>query len=306
VTRTTETVPAGLDGERIDRVVALVTGLPRTAAADLVASGAVEIGGRPVTTRSRRVATGEVIDVDLPALAEPEPCEPDAEVDIAVVFADEHVIVCDKPAGLVTHPGAGNRRGTLVQGLLARFPDLAAVGDPARPGIVHRLDKGTSGLLVVARTRAAYASLTRQLASRTAVREYLALAWGHLDASAGVIDAPVGRAERHRTRMAVSARGRVARTRYEVRTRFSSPVEVTLVSCRLETGRTHQIRVHLAAVGHPVVGDTRYGGARRSLAPGRPFLHAERLSFDHPATGERLVFESALPAELAEVLAGLT
>ena len=121
-----------------------------------------------------------------------------------------------------------------------------------------------------------------------------------------MIDAPVGRAERHRTRMAVSARGREARTRYEVRSRFSSPVDLTLVSCRLETGRTHQIRVHLAAVGHPVVGDSRYGGARRSLVPGRPFLHAERLSFDHPATGERMTFESALPAELAEVLAGLT
>src|SRR5207245_6020964 len=133
-------------------------------------------------------------------VGEPEACEPDPDVDVAVVFADEHVIVCDKPAGLVTHPGAGNARGTLVQGLLARFPDLAGVGDPARPGIVHRLDKGTSGLLVVARTQAAYASLTRQLASRTAVREYLALARGHLDASAGVSAATVGRGERARTR----------------------------------------------------------------------------------------------------------
>ena len=170
MTRTRETVPAGLDGERIDRVVALVTGLPRTAAAGLVASGAVEIGGRPVTTRSRRVVTGEVIEVDVPPVAEPATCEPDPDVDVPVVFADEHVIVCDKPAGLVTHPGAGNRRGTLVQGLLAVYPDLAGVGDPARPGVVHRLDKGTSGLLVVARTQAAYASLTRQLASRTAAR----------------------------------------------------------------------------------------------------------------------------------------
>ena len=221
-----------------------------------------------------------------------------------MVHADADVIVVDKPAGLVVHPGAGNEGGTLVNGLLHAFPELAAVGDPARPGIVHRLDRGTSGLLVVARTPAAYDALVGQLSRREVERRYAALVWGVPESGAGLVDAPVGRSPRDPTRMAVVAGGRDARTRYEVRTAFERPASA-LLTCRLETGRTHQIRVHLAAIGHPVVGDATYGGARAALALDRPFLHAEQLAFDHPTTGARLSFASALPADLEAVLATL-
>src|SRR5207302_677956 len=199
----------------------------------------------------------------------------------------------------VVHPGAGNVGGTLVNGVLARFPDVAGVGDPGRPGVVHRLDRGTSGLLIVARTPAAHASLVAQLRARSVERAYVALAWGSFEAPAGLIDAPVGRADVDRTRMAVSARGREARTRYRVRRSFTHPTELALVECRLETGRTHQIRVHLAAIGHPVVGDGTYGGDRNPLRPGRPFLHAHALTVTHPSTGERLEFSDPLPPDPA-------
>jgi 23S rRNA pseudouridine1911/1915/1917 synthase len=193
----------------------------------------------------------------------------------------------------------------MVQGLLARYPDLAGVGDPDRPGIVHRLDAGTSGLLVVARTTEAYDSLVAQLSARDVTRQYRALVLGSVEANAGEIDAPIGQADGDPTRMAVANAGREARTRYEVLGRYREPVPVTELSCRLETGRTHQIRVHLAAIGHPVVGDSRYGGARPALAIDRPFLHAERLAFRHPVTGEVVAFESPLPADLVELRDGL-
>jgi 23S rRNA pseudouridine1911/1915/1917 synthase len=179
------------------------------------------------------------------------------------------------------------------------------VGDPLRPGIVHRLDRGTSGLLVVARTAVAYEGLVAQLAARTVQRRYRALVWGHPESPRGLIDAPIGRSPKHPTKMAVTAGGKEARTRYEVEERFARPGETTLVACRLETGRTHQIRVHLAAIGHPVVGDDRYGGVRQSLPTGRPFLHADRLAFDHPATGEALAFDASLPEDLTTVLGHL-
>jgi 23S rRNA pseudouridine1911/1915/1917 synthase len=302
-----ETIPRALDGERLDRVVALLTGLPRSRVADLVDAGGVRVGGAAAGSRSRRVVEGEVIDVDLPAddIETLRPA-PDPGVVLDVVHADEHVIVIDKPAGLVVHPGAGNVEGTLVNGVLARFPDVAEVGDAARPGIVHRLDRGTSGLLVVARTPAAYAALVAQLRARVVERAYVALTWGTFETASGLIDAPVGRAETDRTRMAVSARGRAARTRFRVRQAFTHPTELALVECRLETGRTHQIRVHLAAIGHPVVGDARYRGARPSVPLGRPFLHAFRLAFDHPVTGARVEHEVALPPDLAEVVAALS
>jgi 23S rRNA pseudouridine1911/1915/1917 synthase len=219
------------------------------------------------------------------------------------VHTDEAVVVVDKPPGAVVHPGAGNATGTLVAGLLARYPDLAGVGgDPTRPGIVHRLDRDTSGLMVVARTEAAHAALVAELAGRRVTRRYLALAWGHHEATAGLVDAPIGRSARDRTSMAVSERGRDAVTHYRVASTYRDPVEVTLLRCRLETGRTHQIRVHLAAIGHPVVGDARYGGARQSLVVPRLFLHATELAFRHPATGDELRFESPLPPDLAGIL----
>jgi 23S rRNA pseudouridine1911/1915/1917 synthase len=301
----TETVPAALDGERLDRVVSLMTGLSRAESAALVDGGSVRIGGRTVTTKSRRLATGERLGIDLPDA--PSAVAPEPDVAVAAVYADESVIVVDKPAGLVVHPGAGNRTGTLVNGLLARFPDLAAHSwpDPERPGIVHRLDKGTSGLLMVARTPADLTALAAQLAARTIERRYLALVWGSVVADQGVVDAPIGRSAAAPTRMAVRADGRRAVTRYTVVRRWS---EVTLVECGLETGRTHQIRVHLAAIGHPVVGDDRYRGRASVLSgvgAGRPFLHAAVLGLDHPASGERLRFESPLPPDLSAALASL-
>ena len=297
-------MPAALDGQRLDRVVALATGLTRAVVADLVASGAVRVNATVVTKPGRKVAAGELVEADVPETEADAPCAPDPSVAVPVVHADDDVIVVDKPAGLVVHPGAGHHTGTVVQGLLATYPELAGVGDPARPGVVHRLDRGTSGLLVVARSPRAYTSRVTQLAERRASRTYTALVWGHLDAPAGVIDAPIGRGQRDRTKMAVSVAGREARTRYEVRRTYTDPVAVALLDCALETGRTHQIRVHLAAVGHPIVGDDRYRGARKGLPRRleRPFLHARELAFDHPANGARVRFTSALPPELDALL----
>jgi 23S rRNA pseudouridine1911/1915/1917 synthase len=296
-----------LDGERVDRVVALLTGLARSEVAAMVDAGHVHLGGRPVTTRSRRVAEGETIDVTVPEVVAVH-VTADPGVEVVVVHEDPQVVVVDKPAGLVVHPGAGHPTGTLVNGLAARFPDLAAAGagDPTRPGIVHRLDKDTSGLLAVARTPAAYVSLVAQLQDRSMTRRYLTLVWGHVEAGEGLVDAPIGRGVSDPTRMTVSATGKDARTRYTVLARHDGPVPTSLLSCRLETGRTHQVRVHLAAIGHPVVGDRRYGGKRPGLSAGRGFLHACGLAFDHPATGQRVEFTSPLPADLQSVLDDLT
>jgi 23S rRNA pseudouridine1911/1915/1917 synthase len=301
-----EVVPAALDGERVDRIVSMLTGVSRAAAAELVAGGSVHVDGAPVASGKTRLHEGQVVELPTDAsLAEPV-VEPDPTVDVTVVYADDDVIVVDKAPGVVVHPGAGNQEGTLVSGLLARFPDLARVGDdPQRPGIVHRLDAGTSGLLVVARSPRAHAALVAQLAARTAGREYLALAWGVPEARRGVVDAPIGRSLREPTRMTVSAAGRPARTRYEVEQEFTEPVACSSWRCRLETGRTHQIRVHLAAIGHPIVGDDRYGGVRVGLAAPRPMLHAQSLAFDHPATGQRVHFTAPLPADMAAVMSRL-
>ena len=301
-----EVVPAALAGERVDRVVAMLTGLPRAEVAGLVDAGAVKLRGRVVSNRSTRVGEGDELEVDVPDAVADTGAAPEPDVDVPVVYVDDAVIVVDKPQEMVVHPGAGNASGTMISGLLARFPELAGVGEPERPGVVHRLDKGTSGLLVVARTHAAYDSLVEQLSSRTVERVYAALVWGHPAPPTGVVDAPIGRSRRDPTRMAVSSTGREARTRYEVRRRFTQPIDASLLECRLETGRTHQIRVHLAAIGHPIVGDPRYRGARTSFPVPRPFLHAERLTFTHPVTGERVSFESPLPADLEAVLALLS
>jgi 23S rRNA pseudouridine1911/1915/1917 synthase len=294
-------VPASLAGERIDRAVALLTGWSRSDVAALIEEGAVRIDGQPVA-KSRRLAEGEEVEVE----GEPEPeAPPVAEpVEFPVVHADDDVVVVVKPAGLVVHPGAGHETGTLAAGLLHRFPEVAGVGDPMRPGIVHRLDRDTSGLMVVARSARAYDALTAALAAREVERRYLALAWGRFDARRGTIDAPIGRSATRRTRMAVREAGKEARTGYEVLTQYDHPV-CALVECRLETGRTHQIRVHLAAIGHPVVGDGTYGGDRNPLQPGRPFLHAHVLQLAHPVTGEHLEFSDPLPPELMAVLSRL-
>jgi 23S rRNA pseudouridine1911/1915/1917 synthase len=293
-------VPGALAGERLDRVVAVLLQCTRTAASALVAGGAVAVDGALVTKGAIRVEEGARVAIDR------SPAEPDVRpvadpsVVVPVAFEDDDVLVVDKPAGLVVHPGAGHTTGTLVHGLLASHPEIATVGETNRPGIVHRLDKDTSGLLLVARTPDAYRSLSKQLKARTVARRYVALVWGHLDPPRGAIDAPIGRSARTPTRMTVSARGREARTTYEVLEEYTDPVATSLLQCALDTGRTHQIRVHLAAIGHPVVGDDRYGGRRDPLKDlERFFLHAGHLGFDQPVTGERIELDSALPPDLA-------
>ena len=304
-----EAVGAALDGLRLDRAVALVADVSRSTAARLVAEGGVRLDGAVTTEGARRVAAGESLSIDVAPVEDPVPA-PDADVAFTTVFEDPDVIVVDKPAGLVVHPGAGHDRATLVNGLLARYPELAGVGDPYRPGIVHRLDRATSGLLVVARTGHAHRSLVKQMRAHEPERLYCALVRGHPGASSGVVDAPVGRSSRNPLRMTVTDRGRPARTHYEVQQRFVEPAQVALLACRLETGRTHQIRVHLSAIGHAVVGDPTYGAGHAAAGRAsdvfglsRPFLHARRLSFRHPVRGETVRAESPLPSELAEVLA---
>lgn len=300
-----EIVPAALDGERLDRVVAIVTGASRADAAVLVAAGGAEIDGVVVTSGKVRLRDGQQVRVDPDKLPRAEPPAADPSVVFTVVHADDDVVVIDKPAGLVVHPGAGNTTGTLVNGLLARFPEMASVGQWDRPGIVHRLDVGTSGLMVAARSDAAYHLLVAALSAHEVERTYRTLVWGVPASPVGVIDAPIGRDHRDPMRMAVVADGKVARTRYRVLRRYRDPHEVAEVRCRLETGRTHQIRVHLAAIGHPVVGDATYGGARVGIDVARPMLHAEALAFRHPLGGDLLSFTSPLPADMVAIITAL-
>ncbi|MGA0878540.1 MAG: RluA family pseudouridine synthase [Ilumatobacteraceae bacterium] len=298
----TEQIPEALAGERLDRVVAMIAEISRSTAAALIANSGVRVDGEVVSVGKGRLLLGQTVTVDQGLIPRAERPQPDEAVQFEVVYEDDAVIVVNKPAGLVVHPGAGRPDGTLVNGLLARFPELAEVGQVHRPGIVHRLDSGTSGLLIVARRMEVYESLVAMMADREVHRHYLALVWGRLDAPVGTIDAPIGRDPRSPLRMAVVSAGKPARTGYSEIRRFDQP-EVTLVACELETGRTHQIRVHLQAIGHPVVGDSVYGGSRASLRMDRPFLHADRLAFRHPVTGLALEFECPLPADLTEVLA---
>jgi 23S rRNA pseudouridine1911/1915/1917 synthase len=302
-------VPPLLAGVRIDRAVAMLANVSRTVATGLIASGAVQVDGTVVTLGRSALHEGAILTVALPEEGA-QRVAPEAGVAFEVVYADDAVAVVDKPAGLVVHPGAGHHEGTLVGGLLARFPDLeglvaSGVCPPDRPGIVHRLDKGTSGLLAVARTEPAYRALVGQLADRSMERRYLALVEGLVADDRGEVDAPIGRSTRTPTKMAVAAGGRAARTGFTVQARYQLPRPMTLVELRLQSGRTHQIRVHMAAIGHPVVGDARYGTPDASLGSGRFFLHAFRLAFDHPVSGERLEFSAELPTDLEAFLSGL-
>lgn len=301
-----EVIPAALDGERLDRVVAIVTGASRADAAVLVTAGGAQVDGAVAVSGKLRLREGQAVSIDptlLPTVPLPAA---DPTVEFTVVHADADIIVIDKPAGLVVHPGAGNPDRTLVNGLLARFPEIADVGDPARPGIVHRLDVGTTGLMIVARSERAYDLMVAALGAREVERGYRTLVWGWPANTVGVIDAPIGRDHRDPMRMAVVADGKVARTRYRVERTYRDVAEVAELSCKLETGRTHQIRVHLAAIGHPVLGDGTYGGARAALGTlPRPMLHAESLAFEHPVTGEALQFTSPIPADMAAVIASL-
>jgi 23S rRNA pseudouridine1911/1915/1917 synthase len=290
------TLPGSAAGARLD--VALARALPRYSRSRLrryIDAGCVAVDGAPGSA-THRVRGGEAIVVQAFATDESRAYVAEA-LPLPIVHEDAALIVVDKPAGLVVHPGSGNWAGTLLNALLHHAPELAAI---PRAGIVHRLDKDTSGLLVVARTLAAQTDLVRQLQARTVRREYVAVASGDI-AVPGVVDAPIGRHPTQRTTMAVVATGKPARTHYEVVERFGV---ATLLRCRLETGRTHQIRVHLAALGHPLVGDPAYG--RRQPVPfGRQALHAARLGLVHPATGTACAWHSPLPADLAALIAGL-
>jgi 23S rRNA pseudouridine1911/1915/1917 synthase len=292
-------------------LAALLPDLSRARLQALIASGQVSVEpSAPVRGRDRsvepapqasrlrvrpshRVRAGERIDVlippTVPSALEPEP------IPLSIVFEDDDLIVIDKPAGLTVHPGAGRPKGTVVHAILAHCPDLPGIGGEHRPGIVHRLDKDTSGLMVVAKTERALRSLQAQIQSRRARREYLALVHGRMERVEGTVDAPIGRDPHRRTRMAVVASGRQAVTHYRVVERFPN---ASLLEVRLQTGRTHQIRVHCASVGHPVAGDQVYGRRPNPWGMRRQALHAFRLALIHPITAAEITLVSPLPPDM--------
>jgi 23S rRNA pseudouridine1911/1915/1917 synthase len=288
------TVPAGQTGIRLDRFLAEPLG-SRSVAQGLIDAGAVLVNGAPRPKR-HLLAPGDVVEAPSPGSpALSAAAAPGAAAEFSVVFEDQHLLVVDKPAGVVVHPARGHHSGTLAQALAGR----AAGGEEGRAGIVHRLDRDTSGLLVVARSEEVHRALKSLLAARRLVREYAALVDGHPPSRSGTVDAPIGRDRRDRLRMSLdSDRPRSARTHFETRRRLPTS---TLLVVRLETGRTHQIRVHLAAIGHPVSGDPLYGAPGR-FGLSRQFLHAQRLAFRHPVSGQDLDLRSGLPDELQEAL----
>jgi 23S rRNA pseudouridine1911/1915/1917 synthase len=296
------TVPPVCAGQRLDQALShLLPEFSRSRLAHWIRTRRVELDGRPVLPKARVWGGEKVLLHPVPDPATTA-AAPEA-IALDIVHADAAILVIAKPAGLVVHPGSGNWSGTLMNALLAHAPQLAAL---PRAGIVHRLDKDTSGLLVVAKTLAAQTSLVRQLQARTVKREYLALVHGRV-ARDGKVEAPIGRHPVQRTRMAVVARGKPAVTHFQVLKRYT---HATLLRCRLETGRTHQIRVHLQSLGHPLVGDPVYGKNRRSAeaviaAFPRQALHAERLEFQHPASGKTVAWQAPPPADMRDLIAAL-
>jgi 23S rRNA pseudouridine1911/1915/1917 synthase len=298
------TVDADQEGVRLDTFLAgLLPELSRSQIQRLIKDG--RVAGPPAVKPGAIVRAGQEYTVDIPAPVSPVPeAEP---LPLRIVFQDADLVVLDKPAGMVVHPAAGHGGGTLVNALLHHVKDLSGVGGELRPGIVHRLDRGTSGLMVVAKNDRTHQELSRQFADREVEKDYIALVWGVVHAGRR-IDAAIGRDPNDRQKMSTRARrARSAVTRIAAATHFKG---VTLLKVAIATGRTHQIRVHLSAIGHPIVGDQTYGGVRRRVAANvravqrleRPFLHAARLVFHHPADGRRVEFESPLPPELQEVL----
>lgn len=293
------------DPVRLDKfLIGRIPELSRSAAQRLIHEGQVTVGGELVKA-SYKVRPGDQVVVLLP-VEEFQPLLPE-EISLDIVYEDQALIVVNKAAGMVVHPAPGHPGGTLVNALLAHCPELAA-SDDDRPGIVHRLDRDTSGLILAAKSEKVRRALQRQFKDRQVHKAYVALLEGHLQPAYGRIEAPVGRDPHHRQRMKVLAGGREAITEYHVLEQFAHPVgpvsgEYTLIEAEPVTGRTHQIRVHLASIGHPVVGDAVYGRRKQRLPVSRQFLHARRLEFKHPLTGKRLDLEAPLPEDLSQVLA---
>ncbi len=285
------------EGERLDKLIpAHVPDLSRATAQRLIKEGQVTVNER-LTKPSYRVQAGDEVFIRLPDEA-PEPVLPE-DIPLEVVHEDDVLLVVNKPAGMVVHPGPGHSSGTLVNALLAYCPQVAGVGPPDRAGIVHRLDKDTSGLILVAKDEGVRRALQRQFKRRQVAKTYLALVQGRVEPGEGIIEVPVGRDKRQRKKMAVVRTGRKARTRYRAVEHFP---DHTLLEVQPHTGRTHQIRVHLAWLGYPVVGDTVYGRRRQPLLRDRYFLHAAGLRFTHPVTGEEVAFAAPLPSDLTVVL----
>jgi 23S rRNA pseudouridine1911/1915/1917 synthase len=304
------TVPPEAEGERLDRfLTGEIPGRSRSQIQRLIEGGHVRVPRVKTTRANVALRAGDEIAVDLPDVAPAAPAAEDLAIEI--LFSDQDVVVVNKPAGMVVHPGPGHAGGTLVNALLHHVSDLSGIGGEARPGIVHRLDKGTSGVMIVAKHDAAHQELSRQFHDREVEKEYVALVWG-LVQQRKRIEASIGRDPANRQKM--STRARRAREAVTRVTWARDLKGVTLLRVAIHTGRTHQIRVHLSGIGHPVVGDALYGGVHRRVPHPlravqrltRPFLHAERLVFTHPRTGERLTFSADLPEDLREVLWDIT
>jgi 23S rRNA pseudouridine1911/1915/1917 synthase len=301
MTKIDVTVSVDLDGERADKVIATLLDSSRSTVRAIIDAGDACIQDVPVRP-AERLRAGTVVRVFVPA----EDVELVAEEDVPfdIVYEDSEILVVDKPAGVVVHPGSGRGSGTLVNGLIARYPDIVGVGQEGRWGIVHRLDRDTSGLLVVARTDAAYRGLIEMMKARDVSRRYLSIVRGLFTNTIGTIDAPIGRDPQNPTKMHLSRNGKSARTHYRRLAEWASR-EASFVSVTLETGRTHQIRVHMRSISHPIIGDRIYG--RRGVIgdPGRTWLHARELAFEHPVTREQLRFISTPPNDLSDSLASL-
>ena len=290
-------VEVDIEGMRLDAALPLLfPDLTRSRAHNLIQSGNVRVENKQVKS-SLKLKTGDRISVEIPLAQPTETIAQD--IPFKIVYQDQDIAVIDKPKGLVVHPAPGNAQGTLVNGLLFHLDGLSGIGGTVRPGIVHRLDKDTSGLMVVAKNDAAHRQLTKQIASRQMERIYVALVEGNIREDTGEVDAPIGRHPIDRKRMAVVTGGREAKTYYKVLARFN---EVTLVEAKLATGRTHQIRVHMRHIGHPVCGDPVYGIKDRTRGLASQALHAKQLTFNHPTTGERISFNSDMPDEMQVLL----
>ncbi|MFJ7838252.1 RluA family pseudouridine synthase [Lysinibacillus sphaericus] len=296
MTQVSYTMEEQQQGERIDKAVSSIQNeWSRTQISNWITEGIVKVNGEAVKAKYK-VKAGDVVEIIVP---EAEPLDVIAEnLDLEIVYEDADVLVVNKPKGMVVHPAPGHMTGTLVNGLMYHCTDLSGINGIMRPGIVHRIDKDTSGLLMVAKNDKAHESLVEQLVNKTVTRKYTALVHGHIAHDKGTIDAPIGRDQKDRQKQAVVDKGKHAVTHFQVIERFG---DYTLVECRLETGRTHQIRVHMQYIGFPLVGDPKYG-PRKTIDFGGQVLHAGVLGFTHPTTGEYMEFEAPLPVDYVQLL----